>query len=353
MREIKTREDIISEFMIEFDNSRYKDEILKCISREDIEKLLNENIREIEYTDKKDGFVAEYSCVDKKIIFNKFKSNILDNKSEETIKKLYKICVIHEMWHAISERQERGRGLYKIEQYGSEQIETGEAITEGITQLITERMFGYGIIDVYQFEKETVAVLEQLVGRESIISDYVYGTSKIEEKIEEKYGRVGLFNYKLLRKGMDERLVTYQKMYGIYRNSEEERKDKEQLMKEIKEQEKFVKMIMKNLLRREKKRVEEANSIDEFERYDALLETLNFCIEFKDIDEFDLEKEMEISSKRLGKTKEDNLKELEENMQKEIEEVTSEVTSSEINTQIGNIREVYRDARGKEGESKE
>lgn len=319
-----SREDIINLFMMEFDNSNYKEELLKHISRDEILRRLNENIQEVEYIEEGNGLTAEYNFREKKIIMHKIGDNISDDIRE----KVYKAVVIHEMWHAISNRPD-GDGLYRV--VNGEVV--GEGVNEGFTQLITERMLGYSVVGVYQFEKETVEVLEKLGGTENLISDYIYGTSKMEDKMEEKYGRVGGLNYRVIRKNMDKRLVVYLKTRGIYRNSEEKRQE-EQLTKEMKEEEVRVKNVIKNMLRREKIRVKEANNLDEFKKYAKLLETLNFCTELKDIEEFDLKEEMKVNSERLGKKEDSILKEFEDNIEKSLEEAMSEVTVSEINNQI-------------------
>lgn len=321
--EIKTKKDIINEFLVILDNSDDKEEIYKTISRDEIERRLNVNIQGIEYTNNENSFDAEYNPRDKKIIFN---------KTKHTGEKFFKLILVHEMWHAIVNRPD-GMGLYRIQ---NDKV-VGEGIDEGFTQLMTERMLGYSSVGTYQFEKETTAVLEKLVGGENLMSDYIYGTSKTKEKMEEKYGQVGEFDYRILRKFMDERLVLKQKADGIYRNKEE-RQDKEQLIEKMKEKEARVKELVKYLLLREKLRVEEANSLDGFEKYDKLLKTLSFCTELKDIEEFDLEEEIRVNSERLGKIENRNLKEFEET----IEEVTSEVTISEINSQLRKHRRLLQ-----------
>lgn len=333
---METKEDIIQMFMTELDNSAYKDEILKVISKEDVNKLLNEEIKEVKYTDKEHGFTAEYNKVDKIIYINKVRDNIKTDNKE----KLNKIIIIHEMWHAIS------KGLEKYETTARGIVKTGLAFTEGMTQLMAERMLGYSLIGSYQIEKEIIAILENFTGRENIISDYIYGTSKVEEELDKKYGKQFLYIYKHLRKAMDTNLEITNKLIGEMSIDEEENQDS--LLDKQKQKKEFIKNVLGRLIQIEKDRVEEVNQLEVYKDYDKLLKRLSYSQseEIRNLEIFDLEEEMKINEVRIESFKgriDKNAQNGEHNMQMKIQTATSEITISGLNNQIRNIKKNVRE----------
>lgn len=361
---LETREDIIQLFMTELDNSAFKNDIFKVISREEIEELLKQNIKGIKYADKDIGNAAEYDGVNKVIIINKRIENIKTDNRE----KLNKIFIIHEMWHSISNRitnfktetMNNGKvqvllsnkniedinnehivsgvnGLDKFETVRGEITKSGIAFTEGMTQLMAERMLGYSLIGTYQIEKEVMIILENLTSRENMISDYIYGTSKIEEDLYKKYGEISLDSYRYLRTMLDSSLEITKKLVGEIEMEDGE--NEQSLLDEQKSKRELAIYSLESLIQKEKKRVEETNTLKAYEEYDKLLKSLNYAQseEIKSLERFDLEEETKINEKRLAEFKKEGIKNREHDMKVQIENATSEVTISQLNNQINNV----------------
>lgn len=389
---METKETLIQMFMTEFDNSEFKDVILEGISREEIETLLKENIKELKHISKENGFTGYYDLTDKNIYINdsildriKANNNTSDLKisTEEMLKKH---LIIHEMWHAISNRIHKfktipisdkeikiiyndkdikdlseGRmisgtdGLKKDKLIGEKISDEGLAYTEGMTELLTDLTCGYSVSTAYPHEKEVITLLRHFADFKNMISDYTDGTSKIEEELEKKYGEVFLLNYRTLRKNMDEYTKIGNKLIGEYELENGESKDS--LLEEQKDKKQFTNKMIRNMVRREKIRVEKVNTLESYEDYSILLDSLSQSEEFKNLEisegkTFDLEEEMEVNTERIAQLREktrDNKNE-DLDIKSKIESATSEVTISEVNNQIQNVSQLMIEKREKESQ---
>lgn len=159
--------------------------------RDFFEKRVINNISKIEYKEIPEGFTGEYNYEKKTITIN-----------IHTQKHLIKNVTTHELLHAITYRSETSKGFKKLD-LKSKKTYRGISIDEAMTEYLTQKITGIKDFKTYPVNIRTYEILKSYIGEDFFVSDYLYGTNKVERVVKEKYGNEGFKIYKKIIQELD------------------------------------------------------------------------------------------------------------------------------------------------------
>ena len=179
------KEELIYCFMNTLKDNQYLKDI---ISTDEIKARLNETISEVIYDNKETKNGKTCFCSSKQdgtVIIT------LSDKINEAIKDLY---IVHELLHAISMSKIEATAEYLIHKCGLEfhfgHVENqnyivdhkqDEAINEGMTQAITERIIKAGTNFSYNTEKDIAKIISVILGEKTMLQKYFSSTESCKE----------------------------------------------------------------------------------------------------------------------------------------------------------------------------
>ena len=310
------KQKIISIFMQQLENkSIFKD----VISKEEIKTKLIQNVKYVKCIRKHPYIKAIWnSNYDTLYLCNGLKSlpNNLNISNRTTA------YIVHELLHALTTRDSNNVGFQKR----NGDIKVGLGLNEGMTQNLTERITNTSFPKTYAFEKSAYSIFSCLVDEKYFLSDYLYGTNKIEEQFSNKYGSYMLELYNAANKMLDNITISDSTKFKNDSAPEEiqeakvlSEKSKEMLNRVI---DRMVKISLKKM--------------DNPLEVSKLLSTLDEYPGKDSFKEFDLEKEKEINNSILNNSNSQMT-----NIQKNIFEQTNNVTLTQINKQTKHLEQCF------------
>lgn len=181
----------------------------------DIEDLiktrLSENVKEIIYDYPLKGSVGNYYEEEKKIVIH-----------PALIGRFRKLTLYHELNHTASTHDNK---------VGFKTINTlfGIGLNEGITQSLAEEAVGITDPTSYPIQKAVYRIFTKIADKKDFVHDYLLGTEKVEQTLQQKYGDMFLLQYKILGMQLDNATVALIN-YSCNPNKEKKEQFKETLI---------------------------------------------------------------------------------------------------------------------------
>ena len=153
------------------------------LPEEEILKQARENIKRVLLENLKDGYLANYNFETREITI----STKLDEDSR-------KVAMIHEMLHAITNRNSTSKGFKRVNPTDGI-TRKGIGMDEAITEEMAQRISGIKRDRNYEIERMMLDLFSAAIGEEFFIKDYLLGTNFVEKEMRKQYNEQVLLLY--------------------------------------------------------------------------------------------------------------------------------------------------------------